>query len=244
MSLAPTPSQSDIMTALGNFLVAILPTGTEVVQGYDNLVSEPASSNYVVMLPILRMRLETNIESYFDNAYTASVAGTLMTVTAVSVGSIAVGQALYGVGVVAGTTIAALGSGTGGVGTYTLSQDNGAIAASTLASGTESILQPTQITVQCDLHGPGSADNAQMISTLFRDFYAIDFFSAIGPNIAPLYADDPRLVPFLNDQQQIETRWICSVYLQANQSIQGIGTQFASELEISVINVEATYPPQ
>ena len=54
-------------------------------------------------------------------SFTASIAGTTMTVTAVGSGTIAVGQLITGTGVTAGTTITALGTGTGGTGTYTVS---------------------------------------------------------------------------------------------------------------------------
>jgi len=53
-------------------------------------------------------------------AFTASISTTTMTVTAVASGTIAVGQVIAGTGVTAGTTITALGTGTGGVGTYTV----------------------------------------------------------------------------------------------------------------------------
>lgn len=52
--------------------------------------------------------------------FTGSISTTTLTVSSVSSGTIAVGQALYGVGVSAETVITALGTGTGGVGTYTV----------------------------------------------------------------------------------------------------------------------------
>lgn len=48
-------------------------------------------------------------------------AGTTLTVTAVTSGTLKVGSVLSGSGVTAGTTITALGTGTGGTGTYTVS---------------------------------------------------------------------------------------------------------------------------
>lgn len=242
MTIAVTPSESDILKALGDFLVASLPAGTGVFQGYDNRVPEPAAANFVVMLPIMRQRLETNIDSYFDVSFVGSISGTTLTVTHVDFGTILLGAQLFGVNVVAGTIIAALGSGTGGVGTYTLSANNGTLTPATLATGAESILQPINLTVQCDVHGPASADNAQRATTLFRDLWAADFFAAISADIAPLYADDPRLIPFLNDSQQVENRWVASFSIQANQSVINLPTQFADELEVTLINVEATYP--
>jgi hypothetical protein len=60
---------------------------------------------------------------------TATIAGTLMTVSAVTSGVLHVGQTVQGVGVTLGTIITALGTGSGGIGTYTLS------VASTVAVG-------------------------------------------------------------------------------------------------------------
>jgi hypothetical protein len=53
--------------------------------------------------------------------FTASISGTTMTVTELFSGTIAVGQQVFGVGVEQETVITALGTGTGGTGTYTVS---------------------------------------------------------------------------------------------------------------------------
>lgn len=75
-------------------------------------------------------------------SFTASQSGNTMTVTAVASGTIAVGQAIQAGGTV-GATITALGTGTGGTGTYTLS--NSATVGSTNAwrSGTSIVSSPT-----------------------------------------------------------------------------------------------------
>ena len=52
--------------------------------------------------------------------FTGSISGTTLTVSAVSSGTIGAGQALFGVGITQATVITALGTGTGGVGTYTV----------------------------------------------------------------------------------------------------------------------------
>ena len=54
--------------------------------------------------------------------FTGSISGTTLTVTAVSSGTIAISQALFGANVTNETVITALGTGTGGVGTYTVNQ--------------------------------------------------------------------------------------------------------------------------
>ena len=51
---------------------------------------------------------------------TGSISGTTLTVTAVASGALAIGQQITGTGVSAGTVITAFGTGTGGVGTYTV----------------------------------------------------------------------------------------------------------------------------
>lgn len=54
-------------------------------------------------------------------SFTAAIAGTTMTVSAVASGTLRVGQPVTGAGITAGTVITALGTGTGGTGTYTVS---------------------------------------------------------------------------------------------------------------------------
>lgn len=59
-------TESQTLQATGNFLVAVLPTGTAVVVGQDNRVASPQSTNYAVMTPIMRTRLATNETTYSD----------------------------------------------------------------------------------------------------------------------------------------------------------------------------------
>lgn len=57
---------------------------------------------------------------YNAAAFTGSISTTTLTVSAVASGALAVGQSIVGAGVTAGTMITALGTGTGGTGTYTV----------------------------------------------------------------------------------------------------------------------------
>jgi len=68
-----------------------------------------------------------------DAVFTASISGTTMTVSAVTSGTIYVGCLITGSGVLANTTITALGTGSGGVGTYTVSQSQ-TVASTTITS--------------------------------------------------------------------------------------------------------------
>lgn len=234
------PTQEEILAALGDFIQGILPTGTEVIVGQTNRVPEPNPGNFVVMWPILRTRLETNIEESVDTSFIASIAGTTMTVTSLLLGEIEVGAQVFGPGVTTDTRITALGTGTGGVGTYTISPTQ-TVASKQMASGTLDILQPTQLAVQLDVHGDVSADNAQIITTLLRDAYGVDALQELNSDVFPLFASEPRQIPFKNGEQQYEDRWVVEANLQANQTVV-VPQQFADQVTVDVVSVEATYP--
>lgn len=67
-------------------------------------------------------RYTWRISSPANAVFTGSISSTTLTVSAVSSGTLAVGQSLYGVGILAETVITGLGTGSGGVGTYTINQ--------------------------------------------------------------------------------------------------------------------------
>lgn len=236
-----SPNQDDIYTALRGFLVGILPAGVEVVQGQINRVPEPQGQDFVVMWAINRPRLSTNVDGAQDILFTASIAATLLTVSAVNLGELQDGLTLFGANLAAGTEIGTQVSGTtGGIGIYNVTPSQN-VSSQSMAAGFVDVLQPTEVIIQLDVHGSSSDDNVQIISTLFRDTYGVDAIQAINPDVTPLYTSDPRQIPFTNAEQQIETRWVVEAHLQVNQSII-VPQQFAGAAEVDVINVEATYP--
>ena len=103
-------------------------------------------------------------------------------------------------------------------------------------------MQPTQMTVQLDVHGPSSGDNAQIISTLLRDGYACEAMGSWGFDIQPLYAGDPHQVPFINGESQLEERWVVDAVLQVNPVVAPV-QDFADAVTIGLIDVDAVYPP-
>jgi hypothetical protein len=240
MGFAPSVTQSQMMAAFRSFLLAILPANTEVIAGQDNRVSEPEGEDFVVMTPILRNRLSTNIHTPHDVSFVGSIAGATLTVTEMTLGTIEVGQSLFGTDVSPGTTITALGTGTGGIGTYSISQAQ-TVASNVLASGSEEIMQPTQVTIQLDVHGPNSGDNSQTIATVFRDPVGVALFEASGLDVAPLYSDDPKQMPFVNAEQAYEDRWVITALLQVNASL-SVPQQFAEGVSVSTHNVQADLP--
>lgn len=66
---------------------------------------------------------------------TVTASGGGLTVSAVTTGTLAVGQTISGTGITAGTTITALGTGTGGTGTYAVSLSQTAASTTVTASG-------------------------------------------------------------------------------------------------------------
>lgn len=246
---AIAPTQSNVLTQLGKFMLAVLPAGTKVVAAQQNRVAEPATVNFVVMTPIRFERIETNIDTYADSKLTGSIAGPTMTITAVDPdlnGAIVVGSQIFGVGVADNTIVTALGSGSGGVGTYTVTPAQ-TISSETLSAGVKRLEQHAKVTVQLDFHSADlsvAGDMAQTVSTTLRDEYGVRQFAEQVPNygVVPLYADDPTQRPFFNDQQQVEWRWSLEAMLQLNQML-SVPQQFADELVAEVISVDVEYAP-
>jgi hypothetical protein len=77
--------------------------------------------------------------------FTGSTSGTTLTVTSVSSGTIAINQSLYGVGILPETVITALGTGTGGTGTYTINRSQ-TVASGSLSSATVGAVVTATIT--------------------------------------------------------------------------------------------------
>jgi hypothetical protein len=77
---------------------------------------------------------------------------------------------------------------------------------------------------------------------MLRDDYAMAQFSTSGFDVTPLYADDPKQVPFLNGEQQYETRWIVEAVLQVNPVV-SVPQQFMDAASITLVEVDAAYPP-
>lgn len=71
-------------------------------------------------------------------AFTGAIAATLLTVTAVGSGVLAVGQEVRGSGITAGTLIVSLGTGTGGTGTYNVSNSQ-SISSIAMTSNTPTV---------------------------------------------------------------------------------------------------------
>lgn len=240
MSITFGPTQDEVFTAIRSFLQYALPDlGENIVQGQDNRVPELKAENYVIMWPLFAPRLATNANDYTDCVFTASIATTVLTVTAVNssfTGRIGVGSTIFGTGVATGTKVTSLGTGTGGVGTYNINTLQ-TVASRAMAAGTQTLLQSVDFVVQIDAHGPEAQNNALTVSTLFFDAVACDKFVESGVDMAPLYIDNPRQMPFVNGEQQVEDRYTLTSHFQVNQTLI-IPQQYADAITITLIDAD------
>jgi len=237
--VATTPNQSQEMTALRTFLLSVLPAGTDVVQGEINRVTETASPDFVVMTPIMRERISTNVVIYADCAFTGSIAGSALTISAVQLGTVTLPAPLFGASIPLGTTILSQTSGTaGGVGVYAISAPL-TVSSEQMAAGQVLVRQPSKVIIQLDIHSPGGGTAMDLVATVQAALHSdivLDSFAASGFDVVPLYTENPSQSPFMNAQNQVELRWTMDVALQVNQSIEW-PQQFAGSASLSI------YPP-
>ena len=243
------PMQREVMTALRNFLVAVLPPATKVVQGQVNRVPEPLG-DFAVFWPISLVRMATNVDTYEDVLFTAQIVGMHLYVVEHISGTILPGDSLFGEGVAPGTLIIAqldvessilndspLNSvplNTPSLLVYSISISQN-VPLEMMAAGREILTQTTDISIQIDLHGPSSMDSSQIVSTLLRDEHGVDLFEGTG--VVPMYCDDPKQLPFINEAQQYEDRYVITVHLQSDRAF-FMPQQFADKLAVLSINAE------
>lgn len=241
MTTTVSITEANVIKVLGDFITSLVPTTCKVERGQQNRVPEPPNTDYVVMWPLLRPRLATNESAYTDIAFNGSISGLVLTVSSMIRGTIVQGLTVSGQGVTTGTVIGTQISGpAGGAGTYNVSPTQN-VTSTVMQAGYRGVLQRTQVEIQIDVHGPSSAENAQAISTLLRDGYAADMFAAEGFDMAPLYVNDPKQIPYLNAEQQSEERWTLDAVLQANPVV-NVQQQFAGALSATIVSAERAYP--
>jgi hypothetical protein len=105
--------------------------------------------------------------------------------------------------------------------------------------GTKKSQQAVKYTIQIDCYGPLSGDWAAILSTMLRDEYAC---IALAPNVQPLSADDPKMMPLIDGEFQYEQRWMVTAELQYNP-VTSVSQDFAAALKVGLVNIDATYKP-
>jgi len=130
----------------GNFTV----NGTLTATGLTDTGNMSVGGNLAVTGSF---QSSTGLGSYAAGSFTGSIATTTLTITAVASGQLFVGQTISGTGVTSGTTITAFGTGTGGVGTYTVSVSQAVASTTITGAAATTALTPT------------SGDNSVKIAT-------------------------------------------------------------------------------
>lgn len=92
---------------------ASVPTGYRVYHAFHDFTMDSPVS-------VTAVKTSSGSTLNYGSSFTASISGTTLTASGTITGTIAVGQVLSGGTIIPGTTITALGTGTGGAGTYTV----------------------------------------------------------------------------------------------------------------------------
>ncbi len=108
-------------------------------------------------------------------------------------------------------------------------------------NGIGTITMPTQMDIQLDIHGPGSAENAQIVEALWRDWYSTSYFDTSAYSIQALYSDNAKQIPFINAENQYENRWVLTLSMQVNPVVT-VPQDFAAALSVTTVNVDVVYP--
>jgi len=115
-------------------LQAITGTITLTING-DAVTSSALDLSSAASFSAAAALIQTAI-GHADAQVTGGIAGTTLTVSAVADGELAVGQVITGTGITAGTKITALGTGTGGTGTYIVAPTQTATSTAITAGAT------------------------------------------------------------------------------------------------------------
>jgi len=99
-------------------------TATSTISNYSHTINQPQYISYDATTNSIRF--DRN-ETFAD--FTGSISGTVLTVSAVSSGTITNGMALSYTGLTPALTISSFGTGTGGAGTYNLSANMGTVTS-------------------------------------------------------------------------------------------------------------------
>ena len=225
---------------------ATMSTGVTIIAGQQNRTAEPANPYFVVFVPINFTRLATNVDGSADSKFIGSISGNVLTVSSIATGSIQPGATIFGTGVAAPTTVVQQLSGTpGGAGTYQVSPSQSAVSA-TMSAGQKTLTQSAEVTIQLDCHSPDSlaGDFAQIVSTSLRDEYGVDFFANLSPplnGVVPYYADDPKMVPFQNAENQWEWRFSLDAKFGVDQVVT-TPLEYSDSATVVLKDVSALYP--
>lgn len=95
----------------------------------------------------------------------------------------------------------------------------------------------TTYSYQVDCYGPSGPDYADTVAIAWRSMWACDYFAGLNAvptpgaplPAVPLYADEPQQLNIVNGELQFEQRFMCKLYLQANQVV-GLPQDFFTQV--------------
>lgn len=117
-----------------SYTLASTPAMNASMLGYLTII--PASPNWNLWQEVALSAVSPPASASF----LATISGTTLTVSAMTAGTIQVGQTLSGTGVLPGTVIQSLGTGSGGTGTYTISQSQTIATSEAMATTASSLV--------------------------------------------------------------------------------------------------------
>lgn len=94
-----------------------------------------------------------------------------------------------------------------------------------------------KVGLQIDCYGPSAAERCQVIGSMWRTGWGFDAFPE---NTRPLYCSDGNQSPLVTGEQQYESRWTLTAFLQYNPII-SVPQQFADELAVTLILPTETF---
>ena len=95
---------------------------------------------------------------------------------------------------------------------------------------TATVYGPARIDVQIDFYGAQAGEFCKTVKTAFRSHWG---FANFPDNIKPLYTSDGIQSPLLTGEQQYESRWTLTAYMQYNPTVV-LPQDFADELSANV----------
>lgn len=77
------------------------------------------------------------------------------------------------------------------------------------------VKQSVEVQLQLDFFGEQAGEFSRIFTHLWRDEFACEQLSMCQP----LYADNPRYLPFTNEEERFEERWTVTAHLQYNPMV-------------------------
>ncbi|MFT8720024.1 LIC_12616 family protein [Acetobacter sp.] len=108
---------------------------------------------------------------------------------------------------------------------------------------TRVVEEQVKLTMQVSVFGQASSNQMQLITALWRDMEAVDYFRAQPIPITPLYTSSTRQLGFINGERQYEDCWSVDLTMQVNLTV-SVPQQFADSLSVDLIEVDTSYPEQ